>query len=1036
MFLSDLSIKRPVFATVMMLALVVLGMFSFKRLSVDMFPDVEIPVVSIVTLWPGASPETVEREVSKPIEEAVNPIEGVKHIYSYSMESVSYVVVEFELEVKINDASQEARAKINAIRGSLPQEIEEPIIQKIDFGSMPVISLAVQSERLSPRELTRIADKQIKPRLENLRGVGKVELVGQAERAVNVNLDPRRLEALGMGVDEVAGGLSAENLDVPLGRLLQNGTESAMRIVGKPATVEALRRMVISQRAGRPVTLGELAEIEDGIEEARSLALVDGVPAIAINVTQQSGANTVEVVDGVIAEVAKLEHELPAEATLSVVRDSSVMIRESVADVLETLVIGAILTVLIVFLFLNSWRSTVITGLTLPVSVISAFIAMYFLGMTMNMLTLMALSLAIGLLIDDAIVVRENIVRHLERGKNHMDAARDGTNEIGLAVLATTFSIVAVFVPVAFMKGIVGRFFYQFGLTVAFAVLVSLFVSFTLDPMLSSRWTDPAVERTGRKRPLLNRILDRFNDRFDRAADRYRGVIAWALDHRKTVFAVTVLAFVSGVVAFQSLGSEFMTSSDYGQFDLNFETAPDASLAESENRLRAMLAELSQIPEIAHTFATIGAGDTGTVRQGKIYVKLVDKGEREPTQFDVERLVRQRMERVPGIRTSITETGRMGGEKALQINFQGEDLQLLKRYGAELKDALYRVPGIVDLEVSLELETPEYQLRVDRERARDAGISTANVVSMLSLLVGGRAVTTYEDEEGEAIDVRLRLPEALRQDIAQVAALRVAVRTATGETALVPISDIAQYTLDTTPSQIIRQDLARQVQVSANLDGIPLGDAINIAREAGATMQLAPGYQMVFSGQAENMAESFGYMKEALLLAVLFVYLILAAQFESFIDPLAIMLSLPLSLIGMAGALLLTGDRVSILSLIGLIMLMGLVTKNAILLVDYAKILQKRGMDRREALIEAGRTRLRPIVMTTLAMIFGMLPLALALGSGGEFRAPMGRAVIGGLITSTLLTLIVVPVIYTLLNDFGNWLHRWWIGKGNEEVHI
>src|SRR5512135_822522 len=521
MFLSNLSIKRPIFAAVMMLALVTLGIFSYRRLAIDMFPDVEIPVVSVVTKFPGASPETVEREVSKRIEEAVNPISGVKHVMSTSRESVSTVVIVFQLEVKINDAVQEARAKVGAIRGNLPQGIEEPIIQKLDFAAFPIASLAVQSERLSPRDLTTLVEKKVKRRFENIPGVGKIDLVGQSKREVKVDIDPLRLEALGMGVDEVIAGLQSENVNTPLGRLNRGGVEYPLRISGKPDAVEQFKTMVIARRAGRPIPLAEVAQIHDGIEEQRSLALVNGIPAIGLDILKQSGANTVGVVDRVKKEIELLQKELPPGTTIEMVRDASVFIRDSVRDVEETLILGGFLTILIVFCFLNSWRSTVITGLTLPISVISSFTVMNFLGMTLNVMTLMALSLAIGMLIDDAIVVRENIVRHLERGEDHFTAAREGTSEIGLAVLATTLSVIAVFVPVAYMKGIVGRFFFQFGITVTFAVLVSLFVSFTLDPMLSSRWFDPDIERKG-KRHFIARGLDVFNGWFDRTADRYR----------------------------------------------------------------------------------------------------------------------------------------------------------------------------------------------------------------------------------------------------------------------------------------------------------------------------------------------------------------------------------------------------------------------------------------------------------------------------------------------------------------------------------
>jgi len=1017
MLLSDLSIKRPVFAAVLMLALVTLGLFSYRRLAIDMFPDVEIPVVSIITKYAGASPETVEREVSRRIEEAVNPISGVKHVLSTSREGVSTVVVEFHLEVKLNEATQEARAKVNGIRGDLPQGIEEPIIQKLDFAAMPIVSLAVRSDRLSPRELTTLVDKKVKRRLESLPGVGKVDLVGEAKREVVVQIDPDRLEALGMGVDQVMAGLKSENVNTPLGRLTRGQHEYPLRVSGKPDLVNQFDAMVIGHSAGRPVMLREVARVVDGVEEQRSLALVDGLPAVGIDILKQSGANTVAVVDSVKRVIAELGRELPEGVRIELVRDGSVMIRDSVHDVEKTMIEGGILTILIVFVFLNSWRSTVITGLTLPISVISSFIVMYFWGMTLNVMTLMALSLAIGLLIDDAIVVRENIVRHLERGKDHFTAAREATSEIGLAVLATTFSIVAVFVPVAFMKGIVGRFFFQFGITVTFAVLVSLFVSFTLDPMLSSRWHDPDIERKGR-RHLVARWLDRFNAWFDRMGERYRGVIAWALDHRAPVMAIAAGAFVAGVAAFTMLPSTFFEEYDRNEFQIDFKTAPNASIAESRDRVQAVLAMLKEVPEVERTYATIGAGDQGTVRDNMIYVHLSPKEERGRHQFEVAREVRQRLAGIAGISGSVNDVGRLNGVKLLEVDVRGEDLAVLKQYAGRLKSELYQVPGVVDLEMTLEHDIPEFRLVVDRERAVDAGVMTDAIARTVGALVGGQAVSTYEDEDGDAVDVRVRLPENLRMDPAQVERLRLAV-AGRGETppGLIPLGELIRYTMAVSPSEINRRDLTRQVAITANLDGLAMGGAMAAVDAAAARLDLPPGYRVGYAGEASDMVESFGYMFEALILAVVFVYLILAAQFESFVDPLAIMLSLPLSIVGMAVMLLLTGDAISIMSLIGLIMLMGLVTKNAILLIDYAKVLKAGGMERRQALIEAGRTRLRPIMMTTLAMIFGMLPLALGLGAGAEMRAPMARAVIGGLITSTLLTLLVVPVMYASLDD-------------------
>ena len=1022
MFLSNLSIKRPVVATVMILALVTFGIFSFRRLPIDMMPDVEIPVLSIITEYPGASPETVEREVSKKIEEAVNPIAGVKHIQSVSREGLSTIIVEFELEVKVNDVSQEARSKINAVRRELPDTMKEPVIEKFDFNAMPVISLAVQSSSMSARDLTTLSDRKIKRRLESIHGVAKAKLIGSSKREIAVDVEPARLAAYGMGIDEVVGGLASENVNTPLGRLTRGDTEMPLCISGKPRDAAEYRNMVISRRAGQPVRLGDVATVVDGIEEQRSLAFINGKQAVAIDITKQTKANTVEVVDNVRAMVGQLRKEVPPGTEITVVRDTSTFIRESVSDVYNTLVLGGLLTIFIVFLFLNSWRSTVITGLTLPISVVSSFIVMYFLNMTINVLTLMALSLAIGLLIDDAIVVRENIVRHLERGQDHFEAAREGTSEIGLAVIATSMSIIAVFVPVAFMKGIVGRFFYQFGLTVAFAVLVSLFVSFTLDPMLSSRWYDPDIERKG-KRNVLQRGLDGFNNWFERMAEGYKRVIAWALDHRLIVVGAAILAFAAGLGVFRILQSEFQPQMDQGEFAVKFKSAPGSSIAETRGRLEEVLKGLGTFKkEVQYTYAAIAPGDSDTVRDATVFVRLVPRSERTLSVKQFTHVARQRLQTIPGIQLNFLEDP-SSFQKQLAIGIQGDDIATLKQYAARLKDAMYKIPGIVDIEATMEQDLPEYRMTVDRDRAAATGVGSNNVANTVGILIGGEAVTTYEDEEGEAVNVRVRLPQALRGDIAHVSDLKITVPGLTG-VALVPMADLVNFSRSTSAAEISRRDLTRQVTVDANLDNLPLGTAGAAVMQAGADLHMAPGYRPVESGDVEIMKESFGYMGEALLLAVIFVYLILAAQFESFIDPLSIMLSLPLSIVGMAGTLLLTGDTISIMSLIGLIMLMGLVTKNAILLIDFTKVLRARGMDRRTALITAGRTRLRPIMMTTSAMIFGMLPLFFALGEGAEMRAPMARAVVGGLITSTMLTLIVVPVVYSILDDLSAWILR------------
>jgi HAE1 family hydrophobic/amphiphilic exporter-1 len=1023
MLLSNLSIRRPVLAAVMALILVTLGVFSYRRLAIDMFPDIDFAIVTVVTEYPGASPETVEREVSRRIEEVVNPIPGVKHIQSNSVSGISSVTIEFSLGVRGTDAVQDVRAAVVSIRDELPAGIHEPVVQKFSMNSIPIVSLAVQSEKLASRELSVIADRKIKRRLENLPGVGRVNLVGEAKREVMILADPTVLESIGLGMEELVNGLSTEATNTPLGIIRSGNEEFPLRVVGKPELVKGYASMAIARRGDHQVTLGEVARVVDGIEEQTSLAFVNGIPAVGVDILKQSKTNTVALADNVLREVGLLKKELP-DVRIRVVRDESASIREAVRDVQITLVLGGLLAVLVVSCYLNSWRSTIITGVTLPISVISSFVIMHAFGMTLNTMTLMALSLAIGLLIDDAIVVRENIVRHMELGEDHLTAARKGTEEIGLAVTATTLSIIAVFIPVAFMKGVVGQFFFDFGITIAGAVLVSLFVSFTLDPMLSSRWKDPDIGERGGARGI-RLAFSRFNEKFDHLAGKYKGVIRWSLDHRMVVLGLAIAAFVGGIGLFAVMDKEFMPGWDQGEFQIKFSTSPTASIEETKDRLNALLRAIGDIPEIELTYAGIGAQEGSSVRDALVYVKLKKKSERRRHQKEVLSDVRSRIVRIPGIKSSVEVLDISGNtQKALQVAIRGDDIRKLKSYADAIKGKLYRVPGIVDLGSTMEEDMPEYQVIVDRRRAASVGLGSEDIIRTMGTLVGGSVVATFEDEEGEAVNVRLRLPAPLRKEIGQMGNLRIAVMQPDGTPALVPVSDIASFRMAVSPSEITRQDLSRQILISANLDKLPMGRAIEEVYKAIREINMEPGYKLFLLGDTEAMGETFGYIVEALLLAVIFVYLLLAAQFESFIDPLSIMFSLPLSIVGMAAMLFITGDSINLISLIGLIMLMGLVTKNAILLVDYTNVLRQRGFDRRDAIIEAGHTRLRPIMMTTLAMIFGMLPLALALGQGAEMRAPLGRAVIGGLITSTLLTLVVVPVTYTFLDDLCAWFRK------------
>ncbi len=1031
MFLSDLSIKQPVLATMVAVTLVTLGVFSYRELPIDQFPEVDLPVITVMTAYPGAAPETVEREVSKRIEETLNTISGVKHISSTTTEGMSAIVVEFNLGTNTNNAQQDAQAKINAIRSDFPTDMEEPVIQKIDLNAMAVVSVAVESQTADIKTLSTIAEKIIKRRIETVPGVGQVNLVGLARREIQVFLDRDKLRSYGLTYAQVSQALRSDNRDLPAGKLEQGRQEPLVRVSGKFKSVADFDHLIVSFRNGSPIYLPMVAHVVDGVEDRTSAALIDGKPGLALDVVKQSGANTVALADGINDAIEQINKELPAHIRLRKVVDRSTFIRESVDDVRTTLVIGGLLTVFIVFLFLNSWRSTVITGLALPVSVISTFIIMRALGFTLNVLTLMGLSLAIGLLIDDAIVVRENIVRHMHAGADHFTAAREATAEIGMAVLATTLTIIAVFVPVAFMGGIIGRFFYQFGITVGFAVLVSLYVSFTLDPMLSSRWYDPAADPNV-PRSWFGRTLGKVNDWVDRLQNVIGSALGWSLSHRWAVVIVATVAVLSSFVLFGKLGSAFMPNADPGQFQVSFKAAPGISLDRSIEIVQQLESEIRKNQGVAYTYATVGGSAGKPVNEGNIFIKLTERKTRQHYSL-IKPEVRQRIARFAAIQTAIEEADQIGGDtKPIQISLRGPELTKLKPFGERLLAEVKQVNGAMDVDTSEEQPQPEVRLAINRNVAGDLGLDLGTVASTVRGLVAGEVVSQFEDSDGDSYDVRLRVERSERTHALDLLGLDL---PAQGGRGLVPASQIASLETGVAPSKIRRYDLLREIRIAAGNEGRSLGEVLKDIQARVDTMKLPAGYVVSYTGQAENMTESFGYAIQSLLLAVILIYAVLASQFRSFLQPFAIMLSLPLSLVGVAGMLYLVKDNLDMMSMIGVILLMGLVTKNAILMVDFTNQQRREGMGRREALISAARVRLRPILMTTLAMIFGMLPLAFEWGAGAEFRAPMARAVIGGLITSTLLTLVAVPVAYTFLDDLGSGMARAWGGKKGTAEH-
>ncbi len=1027
--LSGVAVARPVFTLMMMLGLIVLGIFGFRRLSIDQFPNVDIPVITVQTVYPGASAETVEREVTERMERAFNPVEGVDRITSVSLEGVSQVIIEFDLGRGADLAAQDIRTKIETIRRDLPVDIDPPLVQKFDPSAQAIISLALSSASLPLTQLTTRADEEIRRALESVQGVGEVRLAGGIRKEVRVSLKPERLRALGVTVNEVMTALRLQNLEVPAGRLERGSTETLVRVTGRITDPAQFNEIIVANRRGTPVRLREVATVIEGGEDERSVALVNGTRAVALDVIKISGSNTVEVADGVLEALDGIRAQLPPGTELQVVRDNSVMIRASVTDVLHELVLGAILTVVIVMLFLNDWKATAITSLALPVSVVSSFILMSALGFTLNMLTLMALALSIGILIDDAIVVIENIVRHREMGASAREAALRGTSEIQLAVLATTLAIVAVFVPVAFMGGIIGRFFFQFGLTVAWAVLVSLFVSFTLTPMLAAWWgVDPHSASHHSGGNLLTRIITKFNVWFDSIAERYRGVISASVAHRKATLAVAGVSFVGAFGLFPLIGGAFTPDVDNGEFTVTFETPEGSSLEYSRGKLAQIDANLRAISEVRYTYATIGAGATGTVTNGEVFVKLVPAADRSVSHLDLMARARQLLSPIYGVRTAVLAPSGPGGTQSpLIVNVRGNAVDTLQQISGKVAAAMQAMPGVVDVATSLGDPRPEYRIEVRRDVANDAGLDIGQVAATVRPFMAGEVATRWEDPTGEERDVRVQAETEARISERDLELLPLATmrRNADGSAVTIPLGAVARVTRSSAPAQIDRQDLQRSASITAATEGdLSISEASAQIRAAIAQIELPAGYTVQLGGETEQLEETAGFMIEAIVLAIVLIFLILASQFESLTQPFAIMLSLPLSLIGVLLALLVTNDTLNMMSMIGVILLFGLVVKNAILLVDNANERRAAGLDRVAAVIEAGVIRLRPIMMTTLAMIAGMLPIALAMGEGGGFRAPMARAVIGGLITSTILTLVVVPVAYLYLDEFGSWVAR------------
>jgi HAE1 family hydrophobic/amphiphilic exporter-1 len=1029
MWISDFSIRRPIVTITVMITLVAFGLAALANLQVDEYPDLDQPVVMVQIPYPGASPDVVEREIIEPIEEAIFGLSGIDRglTTSNAVDGFAQFVVTFEFTKPVTEASQDVRDAISTIRGDLPNEMEEPIITRFDWGAQPILSMTLSSETLDAKAITMLADPGVVGELRAVPGVAQASVVGGQYPELTVEIRPEAMQAAGVGLQEVVQAVGAQNLAAPVGRLNSASSEQSIRLSGRLTDEAQFRDLVVANRNGRVVRLADVADVRIGVEEARTSSSHSGVPAVSIDVVKSKGYSTDAVVTQLKERIAALSATLPEGAKLTIVRDAGERVTASVNNTKTALMEGAILTILVVLVFLNSWRSTVITGLALPISVLAGFIGVWAFGFTLNNMSLLGLTLAIGILIDDAIVVRENIVRHVEMGKDHYTAAREGTAEIGLAVTATTFSIIAVFIPIAFITGQSGQWLKPFALSLSGAVLVSLFVSFSLDPMLSAYWPDPHKEE--HEKGFITRTLDKFDRWFNRMTDKYARLVGWALDHRWSMVTLAVAAFF-GAIFLQGAfgGAGFVPLTDNAQAEVIVEAPPSASLEYTTERTEAIAAIARRHPEVEYTYSVVGTPlpmRTPGVDQAYIYIQLTNRSERDISQAELGEIFRREFAQVAGVNVSVFTGGFGGAFKELQMQLRGPDATVLAQLGDSALQLARTVPGAVDVGLSARGAREELAVEIDRGMAGAMGLTVGQVGMAMRVAFAGIDAGDWVDPTGRTRDVRVRLSPEARQRATDLERLPLTVYDSEGQPRTVPLGQVARVTRQPAPAQIDHLDRDRVITLEANTHGRPLNAVTLDLKAALANLTLPPGYTITEGGWNQQQNDTFASIFLALGIAVLLMYLILVVQFGSFLDPIAILVSLPLSLIGVVIALIVTGDTLNIMSLMGVMLLMGIVTKNSILLIDFAKWAREdRGMPIREALIEAGRIRLRPILMTSFALIAGMLPVSMGVGDGADFNAPLGRAVIGGVITSTILTLLVIPTFYEIIDGLRERMSR------------
>lgn len=1021
MHITELSVKRPAMMTMVIMLFVVLGLYTYGRIGVELFPAINAPFVSVSIPYSGAGAEEIETQIVKPVEDSLSSLSQLETITSVASTGMARINLEFELSADADKAAIDVQKKIDAIRGRLPDNAGDPVVVKRDMNAASVMTLALSSNR-PQHELYDLADDVVKERLQRVAGVSEITIVGGKQREIQINVDKSKLEGYGLTLNQLINRLQSENLNDPSGRLDRPEAEYNIRVLGEFRSVEEIGEIQIPTPSGVPVPLNAVARVTDGYSEIRELSRANGVDAVGIQIYKQSDANLVEVGEGIKSELEKLKNELPADSRLSITRDSSANTQKSVNATVMNLIEGIITTTLVLFIFLRQWRSAVIVMLAIPTSLLATVMMMYFAGFTFNMISLMGLALCIGILVDDSIVVLENIHRHMQMGKSPWQAAIEGRKEIGMAAVAITLSDVVVFAPIAFMGGMVGQAFKQFGLTIVFAALFSLFVSFTLTPMLASRLYKQGGEEP--EKPAKKSIFDvvwQFTIPLgNRIKNIYRQMLLWSLSHRIKILAFSALAFILSLtlIPLKIIGTEFMPETDQGELTVSLEMPVGTPIGKTDSALKQLEGYLSKIPEVQYYHTTLGSGGRNSsagANTGSIQIQLTPKDQRQRSVWQVADGIRQWSHNFKEGKIFVTESDSIaggGGGSDVRIVVSGKDPDKLLQLANQVKDIVARTPGASDVKTDWTLGQPEVQVQVDHIRTAYYGISVKDVASTVRAAVNGENAGVYRDG-GKEIDMLVRLAGAGNQDKSNLENLLVS-----GSGGSVSLGQVAQLENGSGPKDIRREDRQRTITVTANVKDRSTGTFMGDVKKEIAKIDLPAGFSVKSSGEDERMGESFSELINALALSVVLVYMVLVMLYESFTTPLIRMLSLPLGIVGALTALALTGNNLNLFTLIGIIMLDGLVAKNGTLLLDYTHTLMDQGRSLREALIEAGNTRLKPILMTTITMVFGMLPTALSMTEGAENRSGMAWVLIGGLLTSTVFTLFVIPVVYTIIDDW------------------